>query len=148
MNYISTLKRRLKIKTGRIIKGFKYGVWTMNGPQERLILRIVKNMIDKEDTTVLYSPETGKIYAHTQDKKYIVVFDRQSINISNHNYFFTYGITEVLGTQLLRLATKRFEMERVKLDDEMYFNEKNFLNDIYLNVSRKSNSKTELDLNE
>jgi hypothetical protein len=138
---IPTWKRKLKVKAARIAKGVRYGVWSMRAPknpQERLILRIVKNMLEKDDSIVFYSPEVGRIYVHTKDKKYIVVFDRYSVNISNHNYFYTYGITEVLGNDIINSAFRRLERDRAKLENEMFFNEKNFLNDVYSHVTKKS----------
>jgi hypothetical protein len=109
-------------------------------PQERLIIRIAKMMMEREDNVVFYSPEVGRIYAYTKDKKYIVVFDSYTINISNHNYFYTYGITQALGREIMEFATKRLENDRIKLEEEMFFNEKNFLNDLHANLA-KSPSK-------
>lgn len=138
------IRRKLKVKMARISKGVKSGVWSMNAPknpQERLIIRIVKMMMERDDNVVFFSPEVGRIYSYTKDKKYIVVFDQYSINISNHNYFYTYGITQSLGSQILKFATKRLESDRIRLEEEMFFNEKNFLNDLHTNLSKGSSRK-------
>ena len=130
-------KRKIKHKMARILKGFRYGIWSMNAPknsQERKILRVVKTMIEKDQNILFYSPETGRIYVYTTDRKYMVVFDRYNVNISNHNYFYTYGISESLGNAMHRCAANRLEKDRVKLEQEIFFNERNFLNDVYKHI--------------
>lgn len=140
------LKRKIRVKFARFAKGVRYGVWSMKAPknpQERLILKIVRNVINKDDSVVFYAPDTEnfaeKFYAHTKDKKYIIVFQKYSINISNHNYFYTYGISESLGREIINCAYERLERDRVKLEEEMLFNERSFLNDVYTHVTKKSN---------
>lgn len=136
---LNRIKRKFKVKVGRISKGVRYGIWSMKAPknpQERLIIRIAKMMMEREDNVVFYSPEVGRIYAYTKDKKYIVVFDSYTINISNHNYFYTYGITQALGREIMGFATKRLENDRIKLEEEMFFNEKNFLNELHSNLAK------------
>jgi len=135
-----SLKRKFKVKFARMVKGVKYGVWLMKAPrnpQERLILRVVKTMIEREENAIFYSPEVGRIYIYTPDKKYIVVFDKYNVNISNHSYFYTYGINESLGNTILRYANNRLEKDRVKLEQEMFFNERNFLKEVYNHVTKK-----------
>lgn len=146
MNHFSLnrLKRKTVIKASRIIKGFRYGVWPMSipkNPQERLILRVVKTMLERNDSFVLYSPETGRVYIHTSDKKYMIVFDKYNVNISNHNYFYNYGVSEAIGSQIWRYAYSRLENDRIKLEEEMFFNEKNFLADVFNHISPKFKKK-------
>jgi hypothetical protein len=110
-------------------------------PQERLILRVIKMMLERNDTLVFYSPETGRIYIHTSDKKYIIVFDKYTVNISNHTYFYKYAVNEYIGQKILSHVYARLERDRLRLEEEIVFNEKNFLTDVFNHISPKSKKK-------
>lgn len=134
---LTHIRRRFRFKIAKIARAFRYGIWTLNNKktyQEKMTIQIVKNLLEKDDTSILYYPENPKIYLKSNDGKYIVMYDRYTIKISNHQYFFTYSIREDSGEEIIKYAHDRLERDKTKLEKNIEFNENNFLKEILLKI--------------
>lgn len=135
------IRRIFKVKIAKIGRAIRYGAWSMKHaktPQERMSVRIVKVLLERKDSFVFYSPEASKIYLRSKDRKYIIVYDRYSIKIANHKYFFTYSLREDTGDEIIKYAFDRLERDRKELEADIEFNEKNFLQEVYNNFTKSN----------
>jgi len=125
----------------KLTRGVRHTAWSMRVPkssQDRMIVKIVKSLLESQSARIFFSPRSSKIYIYTEDKSYTIVFDRYSINITNHTFFFTYSLKEDIGNDLVNSAVERLEKDRISLEEEMIFNEKNFLGDVYDKINKKN----------
>jgi hypothetical protein len=134
----SRIKRYIKIRSEKLKRGFKYGTWAMKSkdPRDRMLIKIVKSYLERMDTFVRYSPNSNKIYLHTKDKKYIIVFDRYSIKLTNHKNFYFCGLKESVASEIIKCTFDRLEKEQEELEAQIYYNEKEFINEIFDNISK------------
>jgi len=140
-----SFKRRIKVKTIRFFRGISYGVGIMKtpkSPQDILLVKTVKSLMDDKTVRVFYSPLSSKVYAYTKDKKIIVIFDLYSISITNHKFFFTTTMRDGIGEEIINCAKARLEKDMKEIEDTISTNEKAFLYDVYESF-KNSKSKQE-----
>ncbi len=134
-------RKRIKIALAKFNRAVTKGVWSISAPKtknDRMVIKIVGTLLQNKDTRVHYAPNSSRIYLHTKDRRYIVSFDRYSIRITNHRFFFSTDLRDPVGDELIKLATERLESDLMKLDVEVNYNEDTFLNDVYSTIKRKN----------
>ena len=134
-------QKRIKIVFARFGGAVIKGIWTIStskSKNDRMVIKIVGTLLQNNETSVHYAPNSSRIYLHTKDRRYIVSFDRYSIKITNHRFFFSTNLRDPVGDELIKLATDRLEKDLMKLDAEVNYNEDTFLNDVYSTVKRKN----------
>jgi hypothetical protein len=134
-------RKRIKIAFAKFNRAVTKGFWTISAPKsknDRMVIKIVGTLLQNNETRVHYAPNSSRIYLHTKDKRYIVSFDRYSIRITNHRFFFSTDLRDPVGDELIKLATDRLEKDLMKLDVEVNYNEDTFLNEVYSTIKRKN----------
>lgn len=138
----TSFKRRTKVRIAKTIRGISYGIGIMKNPktpQDLLILKIVKSMLENNDNRVMISPSYPRIYLYTKDRSVTVIYDMYNIRISNHKFFFTSALREGVGEEIIKLAKERIEKDLMRVENTIYDNEKNFLQNVYSNLEENSN---------
>jgi hypothetical protein len=145
MNFRRT-RKKIKIAFAKLNRAVTKGFWTISAAKsknDRMVIKIVGTLLENKETRVhyapnFYAPNSSRIYLHTKDKRYIVSFDRYSIRITNHRFFFSTDLRDPVGDELIKLATNRLEEDLMKLDGEVSYNEDMFLNEVYGVIKRKN----------
>ena len=134
-------RKKIKITFAKLNRAVTKGFWTISAAKsknDRMVIKIVGTLLQNKETRVHYAPNSSRIYLHTKDKRYIVSFDRYSIRITNHRFFFSTDLRDPVGDELIKLATNRLEEDLMKLDVEVSYNEDMFLNEVYGVIKRKN----------
>jgi hypothetical protein len=142
MNFRRT-RKKIKIAFAKLNRAVTKGFWTISAAKsknDRMVIKIVGTLLQNNETRVHYAPNSSRIYLHTKDRRYIVSFDRYSIRITNHRFFFSTDLRDQVGDELIKLATDRLEKDLMKLDVEVNYNEDTFLNEVYSTVKRKNST--------
>lgn len=138
------IRKKLRIFLAKFNRAVTKGIWEIRAEktkQDRMVIKIVRTLLDTPDSKVYYAPNASRIYLHTKDKRYIISFDKQSIKITNHKFFFNADLREHVGEELVAAATERLESDLKKLNQEVAYNEDSFLDDVYSNFKKKSREK-------
>ena len=136
-------RKRIKITFAKFNRAVTKSFWTISASKsknDRMVIKIVGTLLQNNETRVHYAPNSSRIYLHTKDRRYIVSFDRYSIRITNHRFFFSTDLRDPVGDELIKLATDRLEKDLMKLDIEVNYNEDTFLNEVYSTVKRKNST--------
>lgn len=136
-------RKRIKITFAKFNRAVTKSFWTISASKsknDRMVIKIVGTLLQNNETRVHYAPNSSRIYLHTKDRRYIVSFDRYSIRITNHRFFFSTDLRDPVGDKLIKLATDRLEKDLMKLDVEVNYNEDIFLNEVYSTVKRKNST--------
>jgi hypothetical protein len=136
-------RKRIKITFAKFNRAVTKSFWKISASKsknDRMVIKIVGTLLQNNETSVHYAPNSSRIYLHTKDRKYIVSFDRYSIKITNHRFFFSTNLRDPVGDELIKLATDRLEKDLMKLDAEVNYNEDSFLNEVYSTVKRKNST--------
>ncbi len=140
-------KRKVKLYFAKLFRGIRYGIWTASKPktpQDRLILKVVRSVLEKPEIRIYYSPLSSKVYIHTPDKKIIIIFDEHEINITNHKFFFSATMRDGLGTRIMDYAKERIAFDMVKIHEAISTNENSFLSDLYQNFNQTTEDRIKL----
>ena len=138
------IRKRIKIFLAKINRAIVKGMWEIRAEktrQDRMVIKIVRTLLDTPDCKVYYAPSASRIYLHSKDNRYIISFDKQSIKITNHKFFFNADLREHIGEELVSAATDRLERDLKKLSEEILYNEDTFLAEVYSNFRKKSRAK-------
>jgi GTPase SAR1 family protein len=133
------IRKKIKvflIRTSRMFTGGVYGKRISKSKQERMLLKIVRTLLNTPDSKVYCLPASSRVYIHPKDRKYIIVFDYDGIKISNHRFFFNTSIKYRIGEEMVNAAKDRMERDLLKLNQEISYNEENFLSEVYSNFKR------------
>lgn len=139
MPNFTTFKRILKIRFIRRWRSLTYAIGFMRTKKkysDLLLIKTVKLLIQSPDVRVFFSPISSKVYAYNKEKSIIVIFDNYSVNITNHNYFFTTSLKDGLGEEIMNSAKERIEKDVSELESVITMNEKDFLKSVYTNFSK------------
>jgi hypothetical protein len=143
------IRKKIKVFLARtlrmIIKG-SYRKSSSRTKQDRMLLKIVRTLLNTPDSKVYCLPASSRVYVHPKDKKYIIVFDYGGIKISNHRFFFNTSIKYRVGEEIVNAAKDRMERDLLKLNQEISYNEENFLDDVYLNFKKAKEKSTTLNM--
>ena len=137
---ITYLKRKIKVTLQRIYRWFKSGVWSdpQNKTQhDRLILKVLRLFLANPEVRLFYSPLSSKVYAHTADKKIIVIFDEYTLNITDHKVFFTTYLKRGIGPEIMEYAKERIHNDMSIIEKAILVNENVFLSSLYDKFSNK-----------
>jgi len=142
---IRRIRKKIRIYLAKINRAIVKGMWEIRSEktkQDRMVIKIVRTLLDTPDSKVYYAPSASRIYLHSRDKRYIISFDKQSIKITNHKFFFNADLREQIGEELVSAATDRLERDLKKLSEEIVYNEDAFLEEVYCNFKKKTRGKT------
>jgi len=137
---ITYLKRKFKVTFERIYRGLKHGVWAdaqTKNKHDRLILKVTKLFLSDPGVILFYSPLSSKVYAHTLDKKIIVIFDEYTLNITDHKVFFTTYLKQGIGPEIMEYAKERIHSDMSIIEKAILVNENVFLSSLYNKFSSK-----------
>lgn len=134
------LKKRMSlnfVRFSRIATGRSSEIKHRRSKNERMIIRIVRSVINVPDSRVYYSPKSSRFFLHTKDRRYIISMDSESIRITNHHFFFNSDLRSSVSDELMGLAFSRIEDDMIKLESASIFNENIFLNEVYNSIRSK-----------
>lgn len=134
-----TFKKKIKLRFARyyrLISGRSSEIKHRRSKNERMILRIVRGVMNSPESRVHYSPKSSRFFLHTGDKRYIISMDSCSIRITNHHFFFNSDLRLPVGEELIALAFSRIEADMTKLESDSIYNENVFLNDVYASIKK------------
>jgi hypothetical protein len=109
--------------------------------QDRIINKVVKSLLERDDSHVFFSPISSKVYVHSEDRSIIIIFDLYTISMTNHKFFFTSSLKEGMGEEIFKIAKERIEKEMKDIEREVRRNEMDFLCDVYENFSKPKDKK-------
>lgn len=135
------LKKRMSlnfVRFSRIATGRSSEIRHRRSKNERMIIRIVRSVINVPDSRVYYSPKSSRFFLHTKDRRYIISMDSESIRITNHHFFFNSDLRSSVSDELMGLAFSRIEEDMIKLESASIFNENIFLNEVYSSIKENS----------
>lgn len=147
MSNLNQIKREIKIfkiTIAKFVKKVKHSMGVSKikkTSQDRMILKLVKSLLENKDMHVFFSPISSKVYVHSPEKEIVVIYDLYKISITNHKFFFTSYLMEGVGEEIIKIAKERIETEMSHIDVEAKSNEMNFLNDVYKNFSNSQSQK-------
>lgn len=126
------------VRFSRIATGRSSEIKHRRSKNERMIIRIVRSVINVPDSRVYYSPKSSRFFLHTKDRRYIISMDSESIRITNHHFFFNSDLRSSVSDELMGLAFSRIEEDMIKLESASIFNENIFLNEVYSSIKENS----------
>lgn len=109
--------------------------------EDVIIIRLVKNMLAKDNVKVFYAPLSHSIYMQTDDHEYTVIYDDNEIKVCNHKVFLTTKISVKVGENLMRIGKRKIEKSIQKLEAETRKNEVYFIRGIAEILGDEKNSK-------
>jgi len=134
----------MKISMAKFFRRVKHSVGASRikkTSQDRMLLKLVRSLLENDDMHVFFSPISAKVYVHSANKEIVIIYDLYKISITNHKFFFTSYLMDGVGEEIINIAKARIEREMSYIDKEVSQNETNFLNDVY----QKFNGKDSLD---
>ena len=120
---------RLRAIWRRLTRGLEGPKYEMTN-QDRIIVRLVKSMLAKEDLKIFYAPISHSIYMETDDHEYTVIYDNNEIRVANHKIFLSTKMNMKVGDELMRIGRRKIERSINSLDVNIRKNEIRFIEDI------------------
>lgn len=142
MKHLRKLGREIKlirISIAKFFRGLRHSMGSprvRQTPQDRMINKVVKSLLERDDSHVFFSPISSKVYVHSEDRSIIVIFDHYTISMTNHKFFFTSSLKEGLGGEISKIAKERIEKEMKDIEREIRRNEMDFLCNVYEDFSK------------
>lgn len=109
--------------------------------EDKTIIRLVKNMLAKEDLKIFYAPLSHSIYMQTDDHEYTVIYDDNEIKVCNHRVFLTTKVNLKVGENLMRIGKRKIQNSIEDLEKETRKNEVEFIRGIAEILSNEKDSK-------
>lgn len=109
--------------------------------EDKIIIRLVKNMLAKEDVKIFYAPLSHSIYMQTDDHEYTVIYDDTEIKVCNHRVFLTTKVNLKVGENLMRIGKMKIQGSIEELERETRKNEVEFIRGIAEILSNEKDSK-------
>ena len=109
--------------------------------EDKTIIRLVKNMLAKEDLKIFYAPLSHSIYMQTDDHEYTVIYDDSEIKVCNHRVFLTTKVNLKVGENLMRIGKRKIQNSIEDLEKETRKNEVEFIRGIAEILSNEKDSK-------
>ena len=137
---LRTFKKKIKlrfIRYYRIFSGKSTEINHRRTKNERMIIKIVRGVINAPDSMVHYSHNSSRFFLHTKDKRYIISMDSCSIRITNHHFFFNSDLRLPVADQLISLVFSRIEDDMKELESDSVYNENIFLSEVYEAIGNK-----------
>lgn len=120
---------RLRSIWRRLTRGLEGPKYEMTN-QDRIIVRLVKSMLAKDDLKIFYAPISHSIYMETDDHEYTVIYDNNEIRVANHKIFLSTKMSMKVGDELMRIGRRKIERSINSLDVNIRKNEIRFIEDI------------------
>jgi hypothetical protein len=132
---LRNIKNKVLLRSYKLYRLFKNGHYnrTKLSKKERTLKKILKEILENQDSRIYYSPESYRIFTHNKEKTYIISFDGREVRITNHKSFSRFDIHPDFGKSIVRDAFIRIESDMKKLEREAVSNEDLFLDGVYDN---------------
>jgi hypothetical protein len=105
---------------------------------EELIVSIIKNLLEQDDTDIKMAPISGRYYIINKRLEYWVKVNEHAISITNHKFNYT----NVSGLQLrdivVKLIESAIETDRTEFEAAVFKNEIELLESIVKNIKEKN----------
>jgi len=147
MTHLRKLRREIRltrISIAKFFRGLRHSMGSpriRQTPQDRIINKVVKSLLERDDSHVFFSPISSKVYVHSEDRSIIIIFDLYTISMTNHKFFFTSSLKEGMGEEIFKIAKEKIEKEMKDIEREVRRNEMDFLCDVYENFSKSKDKK-------
>jgi hypothetical protein len=103
---------------------------TASNTQETSAYLICKRLIEREGTTLLMAPLSGKRYIKMDDGNLFVIISGDSIQIINHVYSYIIPMQPRMIYKILDVFDSKMESIRISMENEITGNIQNSLNQI------------------
>jgi hypothetical protein len=136
---ILRIRRIIKVKIAKVKRAIKQVIYNSKTPKnssDRLIVKIIKTFLDRNDTKVQFSPISDKIYIYTRDRRVFIVFNAYEIHIAYNKFFFYSSLKDSVSEEITKYAKERIESEMRSIESEVSKNQKELLNDLYESFSK------------
>jgi len=133
------IRRIVKVKIAKVKRAIKQVIYNSKTPKnssDRLIVKIIKTFLDRNDTKVQFSPISDKIYIYTKDRRVFIVFNAYEIHIAYNKFFFYSSLKDSVSEEITKYAKERIESEMRSIESEVSKNQKELLNDLYESFSK------------
>ena len=96
---------------------------------EIIISKLFTRILSKPDTKCFMSP-SGRFFIQTGNKEYTLVLAENQVKITNHTFFLVTHLSDYMSQSLSNIVKKTIERSCKKMEDNIFSNEKNMLNEI------------------
>lgn len=130
MNISHRIKRAKQRTYIKYKKAFDPSYRTETDEQQTSAYLICKRLIEKEGTTLLMAPLSGKRYIKQEDGNLFIIIAHDSIQIINHVYSYTIPMSGHTLIKTMDAFDNKLEKERIQLEFDVKSNIQKSLNQI------------------
>jgi hypothetical protein len=98
--------------------------------KENQIFSIILKMSNHQDTLILMDPLRDVYYMDNKTMNYFVMVSSDIIKITNHRFYYTNQISFKFSEVLIEKIKLAISKDRQKIEQQMFKNELDLLNDI------------------
>lgn len=136
MNISHNIKRAKQKTYIKYKKMFDPSFRTEANAQQTSAYLICKRLIEKEGTSLLMAPLSGKRYIKQDDGDLFIIIDSDSIQIINHVYSYTIPMSGHTLIKTMDVFDNKLETERTQLEFDVKSNIQKSLNQIKDELSK------------
>lgn len=130
MNISHRIKRAKQRTYIKYKKAFDPSYRTETDEQQTSAYLICKRLIEKEGTSLLMAPVSGKRYIKQEDGDLFIIIGHDSIQIINHVYSYTIPMAGHVLIKTMDAFDNKLEKERIQLEFDVKSNIQKSLNQI------------------
>jgi hypothetical protein len=105
--------------------------------KEKLILDIVTNLCEQNDTEIKMAPISGRYYLVNKRLEYWVRIWEDGITITNHKFTFTNTALQSFQEGVIKIVENAIEKSRDEFEQAVFQNEIELLQNISVNIKTK-----------
>jgi hypothetical protein len=105
---------------------------------ERECVNICRTLIEKEGTTLLMSPSSGKRYIRSEDNQVFIVIQDRHVTIVNHMYSYDISVADASYNKIKLMFDNQVENRRTLMENEIRANVKHSLHTIYKSLTNET----------
>jgi hypothetical protein len=105
--------------------------------KERLILDVVENMCNQNDTDIKMAPLSGRYYLVNKRKEFWIKIYDNGITITNHKFTFSHYAIQSFQDLIIRKVEAAIEKSRDEFEEAIFQNEVELLENIVTNIKNK-----------
>jgi hypothetical protein len=104
---------------------------------EELIITIIKNLLEQEDTEIKMAPISGRYYIVNKRLEYWVKVNEHAISVTNHKFNYTNVSAVQFRDMVIKMIESAMETDRTEFEAAVFKNEIELLEAIVKNIKEK-----------
>jgi hypothetical protein len=105
--------------------------------KEELVLSILKNLLEQDDTDIKMAPITARYYLVNKRLEYWVKVSEDGISITNHKFTYSSSSPMQFQDMVISIIKEAIEESRTKFESTVFQNEIELLESIIKNIKEK-----------